>query len=99
MVLTNFWFHFVAAQMWSLSINLPLIIGDKVPYGDEHWECFLLLLDILQLCTAKITSTAHAGILEAMIHDHHQLFARCYPTSSIIPKMHYMVHFPRQIIR
>lgn len=85
--------------MWNLSINLPLIIGDKIPCGDENWECFLLLIDILKLCTAKIASTAHAGILEAMIHDHHHLFTHCYPTTSVIPKMHYMVHFPHQIIR
>ena len=29
----------------------------------------------------------------------HHLFTHCYPTASIIPKMHYMVHFPHQIIR
>ena len=85
--------------MWALSVNLPLIIGDQVPQDDEMWECFLLLLDILQLCTARIASVSHAGYLEALIHDHHQLFTRCYPGVSVIPKMHYMVHFPQQIIR
>ena len=88
-----------AAQMWNLAINLPLMIGEKIPKDNEHWECFLLLLDILQICTSRIASSAHAGILEALVHDHHQLFTRCYPTSSIIPKMHYMVHLPTQIVR
>ena len=88
-----------AAQMWNLAVNLPLIIGDKVPVDDPNWECFLLLVDILQLCTSRVSSSAHAGILEALIHDHHELFIRCYPNSSVTPKMHYMVHFPRQIIR
>ena len=85
--------------MWILAINLPLIIGDKVPVGDEKWECFLLLLDILQLCTTRVASAAHAGILGALISDHHALFCRCYPMANIIPKMHYMVHFPQQVIR
>ncbi len=85
--------------MWNLAINLPLMIGDKICLGDENWECFLLLLDILQLCTTRVASSAQAGILEALIHDHHQLFIRCYPGANVTPKLHYMVHFPRQIIR
>ena len=89
----------VAAQMWILSVNLPLIIGDKIPSMDENWECYLTLLDILQFCTARTASSAHAGILEALISDHHQMFVRCYPTASVTPKMHYMVQFPQQLIR
>lgn len=89
----------IAAQMWNLAINLPLMIGSKIPVDDEHWECFLLLLDILQLCTTRFASAGQAGYLEALIHDHHHLFTRCYPEANITPKMHYMVHFPRQIIR
>ena len=93
-----FLFH-VAAQMWNLAIHLPLMIGDTVPSDDEKWECFLLSLDILQLCTTRIATTGHAGILESLIHEHHTAFARCYPHASITPKMHYMVHLPQQIIR
>ena len=85
--------------MWNLAINLPLMIGDTIPRDYDKWECFLLLLDILQLSTARVASTGHAGILEALIYDHHTAFICCYPHASVIPKMHYMVHFPQQIIR
>lgn len=85
--------------MWVLASNLPLIIGDKIPLDNEKWECFLLLLDILQLATARVASSAQAGYLEALIFSHHHLFIRCYPANSVIPKMHYMVHFPQQILR
>ena len=91
--------HVTAAQMWNLAISLPLMIGDTVPPTDDKWECFLLLLDILQFCTTRVATSAHAGILEALIFDHHHLFSRCYTEASIIPKMHYMVHFPQQITR
>ena len=60
----------IAAQMWNLAINLPLMIGNAVPQENDMWECFLLLLDILQLCTARSSTTAHLGILEALIHSH-----------------------------
>lgn len=75
------------------------MIGDLIDEDDEHWECLLLLLDIVQFCTAKVASSAQAGFLEALIHDHHQLFTRCYPGASLPPKTHFMVHFPQQIIR
>ena len=64
--------------MWILSSNLPLMIADFVPCDNDLWECFLFLLDILQLCTTQIASNTQAGLLEALIHDHYQLFIRCY---------------------
>ena len=78
---------------------LPLIIGDKVPEGDEKWECFLLVLDILQMCTSRVMSEECANYLSGLILDHHQQFKKCYPSASITPKFHYMVHFGKQILR
>lgn len=68
-------------------------------FENDKWECFLYLLDIVQLCTARAMNQSHAGYLAALIHDHHLQFKRCYPGASITPKMHYMVHFPQQIMR
>ena len=61
----------LAAQMWNLAINLPILIGDKIPSEDDNWDFFLLLLDILQFCTAGVASSAQAGILGDLIYDHH----------------------------
>lgn len=91
-------FFTYSSQMWNLPINLPLMIGSKIPVDDEHWESFLVLLDILQSCT-RFKSAGQAGYLEALIHDHHQLFTECYPEANVTPKMHYMVQSPRQIFR
>ena len=85
--------------MWILATYLPLIFGDKIPVDDSKWECFLLLLSIIQLCTARVASAALAGILGVLIREHHMLFIKCYPVASIIPKMHYMVHLPQQLLR
>ena len=94
-----FCIHYIAAQMWVLSVHLPVIIGSKIPEDNQEWECFLLLLDIVKLCTSRKASTSHVGYLEVLIHTHHQQFLNCYPSARITPKMHYMVHFPRQILR
>ena len=84
--------------MWILASNLSLMIGDPVHSDSDKWDCYLLLLDILQLCITRVATSAQAGFLEALICDHHQLFTRCYLAATITPKMHHMVHFPQQII-
>ena len=86
-----------AAQMWTFAI-LPLIIGDKIPLDDPLWECFLLLLEITKYCTARVTSSASASYVKALVDQHHREFTRCYPDKRHTPKMHYMVHFPTQLL-
>ncbi len=85
--------------MWNFATLLPLMIGDKVPETNSKWECYLLLLEITKNCTAKITSSATSDYLRALIEDHHQLFKSCNPDISVTPTRHYMVHFPRQLIK
>ena len=90
---------FVAVEMWVFVIYLPLMVGCRVPEVDPFWECFLLLIDILKISTTRIQSVDLAAFLAALISDHHHAFVRCYPNSSITPKMHYCVHLPSQILR
>lgn len=67
----------VASQMWTFSTLLPLMIADKVPVDHQAWECFLILLRISKLCTAKVTSDNAAAYLSALIDQHHQEFRNC----------------------
>lgn len=87
----------IASQMWLLARLLPLMIGSKVPDDDEHWINFLLLLDIADVLMAPESSEDEVSLLSTMISDHHQEFIRLYPSSSITPKFHYLVHMPRLI--
>ena len=88
-----------AVEMWIFAVHLPLMIGHVIPEEDEMWQCFLLLLDILKVSTCRVQSPGFAGYLEVLINDHHSQFIRCYPGTSVIPKLHYCVHFPSQIIK
>ena len=89
----------IAAQMWNLAVYLPLMVGEKIPLEDNEWECYLTLLDILQICMAKILSVDLINYLTALIEIHLRLFKDCYPTVNIIPKQHYMVHLPNQALK
>ena len=85
--------------MWVLAIHLPFIIGQFVPNDDQYWSCFLLLLKILKICAARITSVCLAHYLSILICDHNETFKACYPDASIRPKLHYMIHLPSQILK
>ena len=90
---------YAASQMWSFALYLPHFIGDKVPEGDKHWECFICLLEIVRLSTARIMCKPSVMYLTALIEDHHRQFRLCYPSVSMTPKFHYMVHLPRLIFK
>jgi len=90
--------NFLASQMWNLAVCLPLMVGDLVPHTDEEWECFLLLLDVLQICVSPGVSVDLVEYLTVLIEMYLSAFRKCYPDKNIIPKQHYMTHFPSQIL-
>ena len=49
--------------MWCLARFLPLLIGDKVPDGDENWENYLQLLDIVEYTFAPIITHEKADYI------------------------------------
>lgn len=85
--------------MWLLGRILPLIIGEYVPENDERWRLYLNMMNIVDILFAPNTTTDHATYLATLIDDHHHDFCELYPQSSIIPKMHFMVHMPRMMIK
>lgn len=89
--------YITATQMWLLARHLPLMIGAEIPIDDEHWMSFTLLLQIMQYLFAPKLSEDDLAILQEMIMDHHQRFLSLYPTHSVIPKLHYLIHMPRLI--
>ena len=91
--------YFLASQIWHLAIYLPLISGDKVPENNKEWECFILLLEILRICMSRVISPNLVDYLRELISIYLITFSECYPTMNIIPKQHYMIHFPSQILK
>ncbi len=88
----------LALQMWLLGRLLPIMVGDKVPVGDDHWLNYLDLLTITDLLLAPEITEDDISHLSVLIKDHHQEFVNLYPHASVTPKMHYLVHMARLII-
>ena len=88
-----------ASQMMSLSQHLPLIIGDKIPEDNCYWDSFLLLLRICQISNSPICSPDTIAYLRVLIEEKLQTFKVVYPHDKLLPKHHYMLHYPAQIER
>lgn len=88
----------LAMQMWTLGRFLPFAIGHIVPEGNEHWENFLRLLEIMNIVFARRIPKEECGYLESLISDHHTCFKDLYPHVSVTMKMHSNVHMPRLIL-
>ena len=85
--------------MWCLAKFLPLIVGEMVPVDDENWQHFLLLLEIIDIVFAPTVTIDDLCVLEGLIEEYLWYFTKLYPGKSVIPKMHYMVHYPSHMNR
>lgn len=88
-----------ASQMWCFGRFLPLLIGSHVPEEDEKWQLYFSLLEIVDVIFSSAITPHKAAFLKELIKDHHTRFVQLYPNASVIPKMHYMVHYPRTMLR
>jgi len=88
-----------ASQMRILSAELPILIGDMVPCDDPHWQSFITLLKICSIAVAPVCSFDTVAYLRVLVEEKLELFTRLYPEQPVIPKQHYMVHYPSQIER
>ena len=48
---------------------------------------------------SPVTNANQAAYLALVIEEHHNEFRALYPNCSIIPKMHYLIHYPRTMTR
>uniref|UniRef100_A0A1X7V4A6 Uncharacterized protein n=1 Tax=Amphimedon queenslandica TaxID=400682 RepID=A0A1X7V4A6_AMPQE len=88
-----------ATEMWCLARLLPIMIGNHIPKDNPYWLHFLALLEIVDYLFAPIISTECLDHMRILIRDHHSAFKELYPECNLIPKMHYMVHYPDWIQR
>ena len=70
--------------------TLPFLIADKVPEGDEHWTCFLLLRKMFDLILAPVATENISSSLKRVIKEHHSKFVQLYGLSAYMPKLHFL---------
>lgn len=85
-------------ENWSLLRLLPLIIRPKIPEGEPAWEVLLVLKDIVELVASHVHTEETICYLDSKISEHRHRFLQVFPQEKIIPKLHFLEHYP-QLIR
>lgn len=78
---------------------LPLIVGDLVADDSTHWSRFLQLLTIMEYILAPVTSNDNMKYVEILIEDFLSTWQELYPSRTLTPKMHYLLHLPARMAR
>ncbi|XP_047126505.1 uncharacterized protein LOC124807880 [Hydra vulgaris] len=89
-----------ASELWCFFRCLPIIIfGYISSFNDDcpaYWLVYLELRNIADIIFSPVIKRDSLGYLAYMIASFVNSFVDIWP-GNFIPKMHYMVHYPRQI--
>ena len=88
-----------AAEAWCLIRNLPLMIGTKIPRDDDHYRLLILLLDCCAIVFAPEITDTLAQYLSVLIEEHHTHFKLLYPDRNLLPKHHFLLHYPEFMVK
>ena len=83
-----------ASQKWFLFRVLPLLIGSLVPENNLYWQLILKLRNIVDIVFADEVTEGLISYLKYLIQDHHTLFQQLFPTVKLLPKHHFLIHYP-----
>ncbi len=72
---------------------LPLMVGSKVPEGDETWAISMDLREIVQLMLSPSFTEESIQYMQAKISDHRQGLQAAFPDFKLRPKHHYVEHY------
>ncbi|XP_047130544.1 uncharacterized protein LOC124810193 [Hydra vulgaris] len=89
-----------AVQNWVFLRLFSIIIGSYVTnYEDSVWLLYLKLKQIMELvCSPKI-DLAHIAYLKTLIHEYLSGRKELFPDNKLLPKHHYLCHYPQLILR
>lgn len=87
-----------ASVMLKFTYMLPLFLGKYFTCLDREYENLLSLFQITRMCFLPRVDKTVAGVLEAEIAQFFISYRSCYGRELIKPKMHFLLHLPRQLL-
>lgn len=73
------------------------MVGTLVPDDEPAWQLILNLKDIVILVVTPIHCAETIVYLEFKISEHQQLFREVFPHKKLLPKHHFLEHYPENI--
>lgn len=69
----------------------------KVPETEPAWHLLMVLKDIVELVVSQFHTDDTIGYLDNLISEHIQRFLELFPENRLIPKHHFLEHYPQLI--
>lgn len=84
-------------QMHSLIRAMPFILSSLIPIHSPEFQFLKQLLQITNILFSAVITLGTLEMLKNLIAKHLQKFKDFFPDKNIIPKQHYLTHFPTLI--
>ncbi|KAL7307601.1 hypothetical protein TKK_0000289 [Trichogramma kaykai] len=81
-----------ASEMLFLTRYLGVIIGDKVPHDNEHWQLYIYLRKIVDILMSPRTTIEFIKGLSQLIKQLNTTYIHFY--NALKPKFHFLTHYP-----
>ena len=89
----------LASQMLTLIKFLPFVLSSLGVDNNVYLRFLVDLLAIVNILLSPIIASGMVVCLRHMIYTHLDNFASLFPDRPILPKQHYMTHFPQTIVK
>jgi len=88
-----------AAQKLELFLMLPRVLSSIVTLTCDSsvWCCYLYLREICDIVLAPVVDASMFTFLEDLICTFLKLYVEAFGQEKVIPKHHYMIHYPRHL--
>lgn len=73
------------------------MIGSKVQEEDQAWQLLMTLKDLVELVMSPTHTDESIGFLNSLISENRQRFTSVLPKVKLIPKHHFIEHYPQLI--
>ncbi|KAL3202211.1 hypothetical protein MRX96_042632 [Rhipicephalus microplus] len=88
-----------ASQKWCLFRLLPQIYAEVLPEGNSHWEVYLAYRHIADIILAEKIPRSCVPYLQVKVEEFLELYTVQYPNAAVTPKLHFLLHYPKYILK
>ena len=88
-----------ASVILTLVYFLPIVVGELIEEIDPYYCNFIACMKIATAAFSPYADKTEAGELEQLMYSYCKNFVWLHPGISFKPKMHYMLHLPKQILK
>ncbi|XP_042150719.1 uncharacterized protein LOC120841378 [Ixodes scapularis] len=88
-----------ASQKCCLFRLLPQLYGNSIPEGNPHWKVYLAYRHVVDIILAERIPKDCIPYLLVKVQEFLELYTRQYPNAAVTPKLHYLLHYPKYILK